>query len=270
MSVLILKNFFKLAIPLLLMLGLLVVATSTTAFASHSLYFTEAFDGPTAGPNLEDADSAFTVSGGVIMNTAGATPIEANRHSVRTLRTDYNTDDWTYTIDFDISGSDIIYIGLGSGEPDGGWLGEPGNSIHFRIHSLSMAGGVVHVMTRGASTGSPGWDDIKTLTPLPADGPFTARIVKSGSDLTFSIDGLAGSEVVTIPGFLNNTNSRLFFGDGGPATSFDNMVVTPILPDLPDSKSQCKKGGWEDYGVFKNQGDCVSFVATNGKNPPAN
>jgi hypothetical protein len=26
--------------------------------------------------------------------------------------------------------------------------------------------------------------------------------------------------------------------------------------------------GWRDFGVFKNQGDCVSFVATGGKNPP--
>jgi hypothetical protein len=39
---------------------------------------------------------------------------------------------------------------------------------------------------------------------------------------------------------------------------------------LPTSKDQCKNGGWRDFGVFKNQGDCVSFVATGGKNPPAN
>jgi hypothetical protein len=38
---------------------------------------------------------------------------------------------------------------------------------------------------------------------------------------------------------------------------------------LPTSKDQCKNGGWRDFGVFKNQGDCVSFVATGGKNPPA-
>ena len=37
----------------------------------------------------------------------------------------------------------------------------------------------------------------------------------------------------------------------------------------PTSKDQCKNGGWKTYGVFKNQGDCVSFVATGGKNPPA-
>jgi hypothetical protein len=38
---------------------------------------------------------------------------------------------------------------------------------------------------------------------------------------------------------------------------------------LPTSKDQCRKGGWQTFGVFKNQGDCVSFVATGGKNPPA-
>ena len=35
------------------------------------------------------------------------------------------------------------------------------------------------------------------------------------------------------------------------------------------SKSDCKNGGWRTYGIFKNQGDCVSFVATQGKNPQA-
>ena len=36
-------------------------------------------------------------------------------------------------------------------------------------------------------------------------------------------------------------------------------------PPLPTSKDQCKNGGWRTYGVFKNQGDCVSFVATKGR-----
>jgi hypothetical protein len=47
-----------------------------------------------------------------------------------------------------------------------------------------------------------------------------------------------------------------------------DFVVTNATP-LPTSKDQCKNGGWKSYGVFKNQGDCVSFVATGGKNPPA-
>jgi hypothetical protein len=54
-------------------------------------------------------------------------------------------------------------------------------------------------------------------------------------------------------------------------TNFTNetgdVVVTDRQP-LPTSKDQCKNAGWKSFGVFKNQGDCVSFVATNGKNPP--
>jgi hypothetical protein len=35
-------------------------------------------------------------------------------------------------------------------------------------------------------------------------------------------------------------------------------------------QKQCKHGGWKSFGtVFKNQGDCVSFFATRGKNPPS-
>ena len=52
-----------------------------------------------------------------------------------------------------------------------------------------------------------------------------------------------------------------------PVTS-GNVVVTDA-PELPASKDQCKNNGWKTFGVFKNQGDCVSFVATGGKNPPA-
>lgn len=45
-------------------------------------------------------------------------------------------------------------------------------------------------------------------------------------------------------------------------------------PTLPTAKEQCFNGGWQTFQAgnlraFKNQGDCVSFVATGGKNPPA-
>ena len=56
-------------------------------------------------------------------------------------------------------------------------------------------------------------------------------------------------------------------GFGGPVSQGDITVVE--APPLPTSKDQCKNGGWRDFGVFKNQGDCVSFVATGGKNQPA-
>jgi hypothetical protein len=55
---------------------------------------------------------------------------------------------------------------------------------------------------------------------------------------------------------------------GGGVEGGDIVVVD--APPLPTSNDECKNGGWQTFGVFKNQGDCVSFVATGGKNPPAN
>jgi hypothetical protein len=57
-------------------------------------------------------------------------------------------------------------------------------------------------------------------------------------------------------------------GRSAPLTLGDAVVTN--APPSPTSKDQCKHGGWQTYGVFNNQGDCVSFVATGGKNPPAN
>ena len=44
-------------------------------------------------------------------------------------------------------------------------------------------------------------------------------------------------------------------------------VPTPSNP-VPTDKSECKNGGWQSFGIFKNQGDCVSFVVTQGRNAP--
>ncbi len=45
-------------------------------------------------------------------------------------------------------------------------------------------------------------------------------------------------------------------------------AITPPANEMPTNVEQCKKGGWQTYQVFKNQGDCVSYVVTEGKNQP--
>ena len=47
-----------------------------------------------------------------------------------------------------------------------------------------------------------------------------------------------------------------------------DIVVHDAQP-LPTAKDECKAGGWRDFGsTFKNEGQCVSFVATGGKKQP--
>jgi hypothetical protein len=50
-----------------------------------------------------------------------------------------------------------------------------------------------------------------------------------------------------------------------------NLVpVTPPPPAAPTTKKQCQKDGFRDFPAlgFKNQGDCVAFIETAGKNEP--
>ena len=53
------------------------------------------------------------------------------------------------------------------------------------------------------------------------------------------------------------------------AASVARAAIIPPPPTVPTSTDDCKKDGWRNYGdMFKNQGDCVSFVVTDGENAP--
>ncbi len=55
------------------------------------------------------------------------------------------------------------------------------------------------------------------------------------------------------------------------ADNSGSVTATVTFNNVPTSADQCKKGGWQSLNEngtkFKNQGDCVSYVATGGKNP---
>jgi hypothetical protein len=117
---------------------------------------------------------------------------------------------------------------------------------------------------------------------LNVGGPVTCLAV-SGSSATINIqDELGGFGVVTVQvvdgqpdtfdavpvGRAATDCSPLPpTGLGGSLSGGDIVVVD--APPLPTSKEQCKDGAWRNFGIFKNQGDCVSFVVTGGNNPPA-
>jgi hypothetical protein len=85
-------------------------------------------------------------------------------------------------------------------------------------------------------------------------------------DITAVLQAHAGQSLVV----SFETQAEFFF----ITTAVDD--ITLLVSILPTSIDQCKQDGWATFvnvntgqKIFKNQGDCVSFVATKGKNPPA-
>lgn len=75
----------------------------------------------------------------------------------------------------------------------------------------------------------------------------------------------SGPTVVTTPGWL-----LLVFNDQVGQQANNSGAYTATIQWRPTKPELCKQGTWSWYGVFKNQGDCVSYVATHGTNQPSN
>jgi hypothetical protein len=100
---------------------------------------------------------------------------------------------------------------------------------------------------------------------VPADAPRNQLCIEvtAAPDATgfrFGPEPVVGEQVTFVPGGLDarlNVQATLESHDAGPG--------------VPTTLAECRGGGWRERvdpaGVpFKNQGDCVSFVATNGRN----
>ncbi len=96
------------------------------------------------------------------------------------------------------------------------------------------------------------WNDILEAWPnarlLPVGGWLGVRVGEPGP-----------------VGYTGNVDA-FTFGTADGTTTYD---FEPTL--IPTDKTSCKNNGWMAFTApaFKNQGDCVSFVATKGKNAPA-
>jgi hypothetical protein len=95
-----------------------------------------------------------------------------------------------------------------------------------------------------------------------ADGLFTACDGLPHAWTLVANGAFTPGQAIAVATINNNGNT------GGSTSDITLIDPPPPPPPLPTSKDQCKKGGWESFGIFKNQGDCVSFVATGGKNSP--
>jgi choice-of-anchor C domain-containing protein len=112
---------------------------------------------------------------------------------------------------------------------------------------------------------------VKTLT-VSATGAAPASYT---FDITTHSNASMGWTLESYSFVATSASSTLTFasgdtsGDTGPA--LDNVVVTETAVTAA-TKDDCKNDGWKTMrdgqgNGFKNQGDCVSYFATDGKNP---
>jgi hypothetical protein len=119
------------------------------------------------------------------------------------------------------------------------------------------SGAIFNDLGTGTSFGSfpvaaGGEDDVLSF-PLNAQGVAAFNAARGG---LFSIGG-------STPNVAGLGDHYLYGVSGGSGTQ--QLVISC----LPATKDQCKNGGWRNFPGFKNEGDCVSFVATKGKHPPS-
>ena len=76
--------------------------------------------------------------------------------------------------------------------------------------------------------------------------------------------GTSGPRVIGLS-VAGSANDCSFVPPVSIAEVIEGDISIVDAPPLPTTQDQCKNGGWKTYGVFKNQGDCVSFVATREK-----
>jgi choice-of-anchor C domain-containing protein len=207
---------------------------------------TLAFTGPTNG----SFEAGNYVDGG-----GGFEQLNAGDTSITGWTVDSGSVDWigTYwpapdgTMSIDMSGADAGTISQTLATTIGNTYtvsfllsGNPAGDPSVKTLDVSATGGIVNHYTFD-TTGS----TLTTMTWTPETYTFFATT--SSTKLSFI-----------------STTAGAF----GPA--IDNVTVT----ETAATKTDCKQGGWQTMldtagNQFKNQGDCVSFFATGGKNPGA-
>ncbi|MBM3819843.1 MAG: hypothetical protein FJW14_12630 [Acidimicrobiia bacterium] len=154
-------------------------------------------------------------------------------------------DEFGYTVA--ISG-DTVVVGTASEDSDA--TGVNGN----QTNNSADGAGAAYVFTRTGST----WSQKAYLK---------ASNTGTGDQFGAGNIGVSGGTVV-VGAFGEDSNATGV--NGNQTNNLAENAGAAYVFGLPNQQHQCKNGGWQTFGVFKNQGDCVSFVSTGGKNPPAN
>jgi MYXO-CTERM domain-containing protein len=221
---------------LLMILGLLA-AVRLRAAAS----LTETFAGPALGAGWDlSLAGSFGYADGVATNVAGS------GHYIRTVATDFRDVDFTleltYTNQDGYGGAGIVFFGLGAGVPDGDFYTEPLQALYLRHAPGDFGDGFL----QPSLNSGPGSVDEMAALGLPGSGTHRALVTKTDALLVFSVDAFSSGGTFVADyttsfdlgegrfGFLDATNSRLFFGSQGGGVAFDSALISVSGPSIPE------------------------------------
>jgi hypothetical protein len=104
-------------------------------------------------------------------------------------------------------------------------------------------------------------------------GAVVSGVVRYEAIIKPETGGVFGDEGTATLDLIGETLAPLPVGtdvetDIGLFAEFFVSILPEATPLLTTAKDQCKDDGFRQFGVFQNQGDCVAFVETLGKNEP--
>ena len=102
--------------------------------------------------------------------------------------------------------------------------------------------------------------DLWTATRASVDAAWSTPV---------DVGTTVNSSATEVHPYLSADAEALVFSSsrtGGSGST--DLYITTRAQILPTAKDDCRKDDWERFGVFKNQGDCVSYVATGGTTLP--
>jgi len=168
-----------------------------------------------------------------------------------------------------IAGAAASAAGGATPIPAGAWqpffFGSEGSTAIGSPFTFATSGAAVVTVTDAFCRGdrftvSAGAATLGTTSLVAVD--LACGLVVSDPDAALANPGFSSGRFVVGAGMhsIGIVASTSPFGGGGTAfLRYDSL-----------SPSTCKKGGWQAFQpAFKNQGDCVSFVVTGGRNEPA-
>jgi len=151
-----------------------------------------------------------------------------------------------------VSSWNATNIGASSGSYSLGPVGFNNSTPYFATTSDMSLG--ADYATNEVTTGN-------NVVSASCDGSATYALVGYSIGNTLA-DAIAAQTTTTSPSFTNLQSDQFVI--------VRNRTCPPVLSH-PTNKDQCKNNGWQTLAdvnnrAFKNQGDCVSYVATGGKN----